>query len=111
MFRLKELRLENGLRRSEFAKAIGMPVSTVANYENETRQASYEALIVFANYFGVSIDYLLGHTNEFRLKDDAGKSQGVLSSEERKLLNVYRQCSNLGKTRILEYAQLIEKNL
>lgn len=64
MFRLKELRMENGLKRSEFAKEIGLPASTVANYENETRQAPYKLLIAFAEYFNVSVDYLLGKTDD-----------------------------------------------
>lgn len=56
--------MENGLKRSEFAKEIGLPASTVANYENETRQAPYKLLIAFAEYFNVSVDYLLGKTDD-----------------------------------------------
>ena len=60
MFRLKELREENGLKRSELARALNINAGTIANYENEIREAPYEYLVLFANYFDVSIDYLLG---------------------------------------------------
>ena len=63
MFKLKELRLENGLKRSEFAKAIDIPATTIANYENETRQAPYELLVKFAAFFNVTSDFLIGLEN------------------------------------------------
>ena len=50
MFRLKELRLENGMTRSSLARALELPATTVANYENETRQAPYELLIRLADF-------------------------------------------------------------
>ncbi len=41
-----------------------MNQNTLSRYENETRQADYKTLILFADYFGVSIDYLLGRTDQ-----------------------------------------------
>ena len=111
MFRLKELRMESGLRRSEFAQKLNMAVSTIANYENETRQAPYEILILFAEYFGVSVDYLLGRTNDFDMEEMQSEPTGLLNSKERELVNIYRASSSTGKSRIIEYAKLAEKNL
>lgn len=111
MFRLKELRLENGMKRSEFAALIKLPASTVANYENETRQAPYDLIIAFADFFGVSTDYLLGRTDDF---DSATKEPPVdgkiLTATEKELLSEYRKCSELGKNRILEYAKMWKNN-
>lgn len=42
---------------------LGMNQNSISRYENETREADYATLIQFADYFGVSIDYLLGRTN------------------------------------------------
>lgn len=39
MFRLRELREENGIRRSTLARELGINAGTIANYENELRQA------------------------------------------------------------------------
>lgn len=44
-----------------------MNQNTLSRYENETRQADYKTLILFADYFGVSIDYLLGRTDDPRM--------------------------------------------
>ena len=37
--------------------------TTISRYENGTREAGYAELIALANYFNVSVDYLLGRTN------------------------------------------------
>ena len=106
MFRLKELRVENGLKRSEFARAVNLPATTVANYENETRQAPYELLIVFANFFGVSIDYLLGKSSDYEKGTDDKMDGLYLKQTEKELLQSFRQCSATGKSRITEYAKM-----
>lgn len=112
MFRLKELRKESGLKRSDFAKSINLPQSTVANYENETRQAPYELLILFANYFNVTIDYLLGRTNDFEVNQDYNlTNQSPLNTAEKELITDFRKCSVTGKCRILEYTKIIKDNI
>lgn len=40
-----------------------MNQNTISRYESGTRQADYQALISIANYFDVSIDYILFRTN------------------------------------------------
>lgn len=103
MFRLRELREENGIKRSALARALHINAGTIANYENELRQAPYEYLLLFAEYFDVSVDYLLGREEGDRLKL---RPDGALTEPERKLIDDYRHCSPLAKGRILEYASL-----
>lgn len=103
MFRLKELREENGIKRSVLARELKMNAGTIANYENEIRQAPYEYLLLFANYFDVSVDYLLGREARDTLKI---KLTGALTETERKLVDDYRRCSPTAKDRIAEYIRL-----
>lgn len=42
---------------------LNMNQNTISRYENEIREADYATLILFADYFDVSIDYLLGRTD------------------------------------------------
>ena len=100
MFRLKELRLENGIKRSKMSADLGINAGTLANYENELRQAPYDYLVMFADYFDVSIDYLLGREGG----GGVPLSGGALNSHEKTLISDYRQCSSTGKRRIEEYA-------
>ena len=103
MFRLKELREENGIKRSELARDLNINAGTIANYENEIRQAPYEYLLLFADYFDVSVDYLLGKEERGSAGINLNKS---LSLQERKLINNYRKCSETAKKRIAEYIDL-----
>ena len=62
-FRLKELRKERNLSQLKLAMDLDMNQNSISRYETMEREADYETLIKFANYFNVSIDYLLGRTN------------------------------------------------
>ena len=57
--RIKELRTKYKLTQVELAEKVGVTKSTIAAYENDSRQPSYEVLIKLANIFKVSIDSLL----------------------------------------------------
>ena len=43
---------------------LNMSQDTISRYETGERQAGYDELIRIADYFNVSIDYLLGRSNE-----------------------------------------------
>lgn len=60
--KLKILRQERKLTQAQLAKELNMNQNTISRYENGEREAGYAELIEIANYFGVSIDYLLGRT-------------------------------------------------
>lgn len=62
--RLKELRKAKGISQLKLAIELGTTQNSISRYESGTRQADYETLIALANYFNVSIDYLLGRTND-----------------------------------------------
>ena len=43
---------------------LNMNQNTISRYETMEREADYRTLILFADYFGVSLDYLLGRCDE-----------------------------------------------
>lgn len=59
-FKLKELRKKRKISQLKLALDLNMNQNTISRYENMERQADYVTLIKFADYFNVSIDYLLG---------------------------------------------------
>lgn len=65
--RLKDLRVKRNLTQDEFGLIFEPPLaqSTIGTYERGVRQPSLENLVVIANYFNVTTDYLLGLTDEF----------------------------------------------
>ena len=61
--RLKDLRKEKKVTQLQLAMALNMSQNTISRYETGERQAGYNELIKIADYFNVSIDYLLGRTD------------------------------------------------
>ena len=62
---LAELRQDRGLTQSELGKVISVTSGTISNYEHGFHLPDLEKLVLLADYFGVSTDYLLGRI--FRL--------------------------------------------
>ena len=61
--RLRELRKSRGISQVKLAMDLNMAQNTVSRYETGTREPSIAELIKIADYFHVSVDYLIGHTN------------------------------------------------
>ena len=60
--RLKELRKSRGISQQRLAIELNTTQNTISRYETGEREADYATLIAIADYFNVSIDYLLGRT-------------------------------------------------
>lgn len=65
--RLKQLRKERGVSQLKLAMDLGLNQNSVSRYETGEREADYKTLIQLADYFHVSIDYLLERTNDPRM--------------------------------------------
>ena len=63
-FRLKKLRKAKKISQTKLAIDLNMNQHSISRYENLERQADYDTLIKFADYFGVTIDYLLGRVEK-----------------------------------------------
>ena len=61
--RLKECRKEKGYTQGEVAIYCDITEKTYQNYELRTREPKLEILIRIADIFGVSLDYLVGRTD------------------------------------------------
>ena len=61
--RLRSLRVENDLNQEEFGRNFNMPKSRISQYETNKRQADDETKKIFADYFKVSLDYLMGRSD------------------------------------------------
>lgn len=53
-----------GWNMKEAAKELGLPYTTYVNYEKGSREPNSETLIMFSEFYGVSIDYLLGNSDD-----------------------------------------------
>ena len=62
--RLKYCRNKKGLTQAEFSKVMGIPRSTVSGYETEDKEPDMATIVRFAEFFGVSTDWLLGKSED-----------------------------------------------
>ncbi|UED78401.1 helix-turn-helix transcriptional regulator [Lysinibacillus sp. CD3-6] len=61
--RLTSLRKERNLLQADVANKVGIARATYGAYEQGSRQPDFDTLEKLADFFGVSLDYLLGRTN------------------------------------------------
>ena len=107
MNRLKELRESRGMNMKEAAAALGYKYMTYVNYEKEERQMYPEQLIKIADFYGVSIDYLLGRDErimrtpldeKYEALDERGRKvvNAVIDAQSTIDLNEYRMVARSG---------------
>lgn len=59
---LKKLRNEKGITQDDIAKIINTSRSCISNYESGNREPDNETILIIADYFNVSVDFLLGRS-------------------------------------------------
>lgn len=60
MMRLKQIRKERGVKQTTLCAALGIAQSTLSSWENSIYEPDQNTTLKLADYFGVSVDYLLG---------------------------------------------------
>ena len=117
--RLKELRESKGLNMKETAKLLSIPYTTYVNYEKEQREPTSEVLILLADFFDTSVDYLVGRTVS-RVRNTPIFNEMVppsfsLEPDEIQLIKKYRKLDPRGQAAVLnvlefEFASLPGEN-
>jgi len=62
--RLKLLRQERRFYQRELAEYLGISIRTYQFYESGHNEPNVKSLIALADFYGVTIDYLVGRTDE-----------------------------------------------
>ena len=88
MNRIRDLREDRDLRQSDLAQAVGIDQRTISNYETGKSNPDSDALIRLADFFNVSIDYLVG-----RIRQDFYSSQ----DKKKFIENIQRYLEELKK--------------
>lgn len=94
--KLRELLEINNLSQKQLGEKLNIAPSTIGNYVRNIREPDHATLVVFANYFNVSVDFLLGNTFKNNLND-----------EEQLLLTIYKGLNNNYKIILVEEAKLL----
>lgn len=58
--RMRQLRQQQGISMMEAARRLKLPYTTYVNYEKGAREPSHTVMLAISEYYGVTVDYLLG---------------------------------------------------
>ncbi|UCF99185.1 MAG: cobalamin-dependent protein [Spirochaetaceae bacterium] len=83
--RLRELRTSGNLRQKDLADALGVAQTTIANYEQGARFPDEKVLRQIADYFNVSLDYLMGRADVNLVAQDVQYPNSFYREEEENL--------------------------
>lgn len=91
--KLKELRNEKKISQQELANQLNFNIMTYNNWEKEKREPNIQTLIKLADYYNVTIDYLVGrnYTNDI----------GYLTDNQKTLLKDFNQLKEINQFKIL----------
>ncbi len=89
--RLLELRKQKGLTQADMSKLLKITPQAYSLYETNKNNINNETLCILADFFEVSIDYLLGRQDQ---------KPSFLSDEERELIRLYRNVDDRARDHI-----------
>lgn len=81
MERIKELRQALGIRQVDMASDFGISQSTLSTWEGGRYEPDLATVTKLADYFGVSIDYLVGRTSNPKTANEIADRLGILDKE------------------------------
>ena len=105
---LKSLRLESGFTQKQLGERLGIGQTTIACYENGTREPHIESLIAYADLFDCTVDYLVGRTDDFGTPL-AKNAAPIMTQEELSLLKQYRELDKASRLRLKGYLACLKQ--
>ncbi len=98
---LKNIRTNNNLNQTDIAKILKIARVTYTHYETQENIIPIKHLIVLANYFNVSIDYLLGLTNTItKIEKDINLNKCSIRLKE------FRKSHKLTQTKLADFLKI-----
>ena len=105
--RLRELREEKQLSMLALAKKIGVSDAAVCKWENGTNEPKASYILLLANFFEVTTDYLLGLENEIGFNTFSAPQKNTTSfpADAQELVDIYLALESEYQAQILQYAR------
>lgn len=103
--RLKLLRESRDLLQKEVADKLGIKANTLSGYENGTRSPDHKLLNDIADFYNVTVDYLLGRS------DDPRMSKEKYSVTKQKADEIMRKLESMPEEKRDNYIEIIKRML
>lgn len=117
---------QSGISSNKMLTDLGLSNSAISEWKKGKSKPSVDALIKIADYFGVSVDYLLGRGNtntEIYSRNNVTGNynvignnarvsiKGELAEQEQALLNIFKKLDVVKRAKLLAYAAEMEKEV
>ncbi len=99
---LKELLEERQIKYNAVAQQTGIPVTTLSNYINRGSSPSITQLRLLADFFDVSVDYLIGRVGDDLATFDKDK---VFTEKEQRLLKAFIRLDAVAQEKLIAQAE------
>lgn len=107
--RIKLLRVENNLTQEDFGELFGIVKSTVSLYESGKSTPADEIKTKISERFNVSMDWLLGLTNERKSVDQLKKNNMLnYNSKTQKIYDIIARAKDLPQENIEQISDALE---
>lgn len=103
-FRIRELRVSRKLSQQELADLLKISKSSVNMYERGEREPGLDLIEAIADFFNVDLDYLMGKSDNPQKYLISSTKDATLTTDETKLLDLYRNFNDEGKEKLLDTA-------
>lgn len=107
--KLKELRKSAGFNQTIVANALGINYFTLGKWEQGRAEPSADDLVKLADYFDVTVDFLLGREDETGARVQIA-SAPTMTTEEKDLLRYFRSMTAAEKRAVFETAKAFYNN-
>lgn len=96
---LLKLRKDNKKTQQDMANLLGIKHSSYQSYESGANEPNIEKLIKLADYFNVSIDYLVGRNWQNEI--------GYLTPAQKECVNIIKQLNENNLTKTIGYVNAL----
>ena len=102
--RIRELRDEKRMTQLRLSTELGVTQETISSYERNRHYPSVKSLLIMAQLFNSSMDYIMG-ISDVRLPGKDYMSGNYMELDEVRILELYRKLSEIQRGTVLGFMQ------
>ena len=105
--KLKFLREKNGLKQKDLGNVLNYGSTTISNYESGRNEPSFADLCKIADYFDVSVDYLIGRYENNLCYEEKYKA---FKKEDLQFWNIYKSLDDENQKTLRKLADFLKND-
>lgn len=106
--KIKELRKRRRITQSDLAKIVNVTQDSISLWEMNKRVPDTQYVILLADYFNVSTDFLLGRSDDFG--NGVISESNEITPEEKELLTLFRGLPNIRRKTVMDSIRFISES-